>query len=142
MFVHKSPPLSSLKKGIQRLFKSPSFLTRSILPHFISFSNQFIRKFFVPFEVSYYILLIMIGIYLAIWNSWTFILFGIDKYKACHHRFRISENTLLIHAFLGGAVGGFLGMLVFRHKTRHLKFCLIMPLLVLIQVFFLCFFLK
>ncbi len=44
----------------------------------------------------------MIGIYLAIWNSWTFILFGIDKYKACHHRFRISENTLLIHACLGG----------------------------------------
>ena len=71
-----------------------------------------------------------------------FILYGLDKHKARRNQWRIPEKVLLGIAFVGGAFGALAGMLVFHHKTRHLKFCLIMPLLILIQVFFLCFFLK
>ena len=51
-----------------------------------------------------------------------FFLYGIDKLKAKCHAWRIKESVLLGIAFLGGAVGALLGMLVFRHKTRHWYF--------------------
>ncbi|WP_346670664.1 DUF1294 domain-containing protein [Faecalicoccus acidiformans] len=81
--------------------------------------------------------LIWILIFLSLLNIYTFCLFGIDKYKARHHRFRIAENTLLIHAFLGGAMGAWIGMYIFQHKTRRLKFCLLVPMLALFQFFLL-----
>ena len=48
-----------------------------------------------------------------------FILYGIDKQKARRGLWRISEKTLLLTSFLGGAAGGLLAMQLFRHKTRH-----------------------
>lgn len=67
-------------------------------------------------------------------NILTFIVYGIDKYKAKHNQWRISEKTLLGLAAAGGSVGAFLGMHIFRHKTQHWKFTLGVPVLFLLQV--------
>lgn len=61
------------------------------------------------------------------WNLITFLLMGIDKWKAKHERRRISEKTLLLSCFAMGAIGGGIGMLAFHHKTRKLKFQILVP---------------
>ena len=68
-------------------------------------------------------------IYLAGINILTFIVFGADKYKARHHRYRIPENTLMCLTAIGGGAGALAGMQVFRHKTKHLKFRLGVPVI-------------
>ncbi len=55
----------------------------------------------------------------------TFLLFGYDKNAARTHQWRIPEKVLLGLSILGGAVGGLLGMQVFRHKTRKNYFWII-----------------
>lgn len=72
--------------------------------------------------------------YLAIINIVAFVVYGMDKYKAKHQKWRIPEAALLSLAFLGGAVGALLGMLVFRHKTKHLRFQILVPLALIIWV--------
>ncbi len=54
-----------------------------------------------------------------------FILYGVDKSRAKRGKWRIPESTLLSLSLLCGAAGGLLGMLVFRHKTRHWYFWLV-----------------
>lgn len=71
---------------------------------------------------------------LIVWNLITFILMGIDKYKAVKGKWRISESTLFLCAFLLGGPGIFLGMLVFRHKTRHLSFRIFIPAAAIINL--------
>ena len=73
-------------------------------------------------------------IYLAIINMAAFGLYGIDKYKAKNHQWRISEATLICIAVPGGAVGALLGMFIFRHKTKHLKFMIGVPLILILQI--------
>ena len=58
---------------------------------------------------------------------------GIDKRKAIKHQYRIPEKTLFLVAILGGSLGGFLGMELFRHKTKHMKFVIGFPAIFLIQ---------
>lgn len=65
-------------------------------------------------------------IYLAAISVVTFILFGADKHKAKAHKWRIPEKTLLGLSLLGGFAGGFLGMEIFRHKTKHWYFYAVM----------------
>ena len=67
-----------------------------------------------------------------------FILFGMDKWKAVHGRWRIAETTLILTSFLLGGIGGLLGMIVFHHKTRKWKFRILVPLSALLTgaVFF------
>ena len=60
----------------------------------------------------------IIGIYLLFINVVTFALYGIDKWKAIHNKWRIREATLLITALIGGSLGAFIAMHVFRHKTK------------------------
>lgn len=67
-------------------------------------------------------------------NAITCILYGIDKWKAIHGAWRISEMALLTWAALGGSFGAFLGMHLFRHKTRHKKFCILVPLFMVIHL--------
>ena len=67
-------------------------------------------------------------------NVLTFLAFGLDKWKARRDRWRIPEATLLLLAVLGGSVGALLGMCVFHHKTKHLKFASGVPLILLAQV--------
>lgn len=72
--------------------------------------------------------------FLAAVSLVTFIAYGVDKVKAKRGSERISERRLLALAFVGGAAGALLGMLLFRHKTRHLKFIIFVPLLLALQV--------
>ncbi len=58
-----------------------------------------------------------------------FILYGVDKRKAVKGAYRISEACLISLAVFGGALGAFLAMALFRHKTKHVKFTLTVPLL-------------
>lgn len=76
----------------------------------------------------------IIIIYLIILNIITFILFGIDKKRAIKDEWRIPEATLMGFAALGGSVGAFAGMEVFRHKTKHKKFKLGIPALIVIHI--------
>lgn len=75
--------------------------------------------------------------YLLIINIITFIIYGIDKYKSIKHKYRISENTLIILAILGGSLGAFFGMIIFHHKTKKKKFIITIPIILLIWVYIL-----
>ena len=79
-------------------------------------------------------LLKFVVIYLAVLNVVAFVAYGIDKYKAKHNRWRISEATLLLMAIAGGCVGALLGMRAFRHKTQKLKFTITIPLVLVLQI--------
>lgn len=76
----------------------------------------------------------LILIYLAAITVVTFIVYGIDKWKAQHKRWRIPESVLLGLAALGGSVGAWLGMQVWRHKTQHKKFKYGVPAILSVQV--------
>lgn len=73
-------------------------------------------------------------IYLAIINLCAFVAFGIDKLKARRGAWRTPESTLLLLATIGGSFGAFLGMKVWRHKTQHKKFTILVPLLMAIHI--------
>lgn len=75
-----------------------------------------------------------IFIYIAFTNILLFTLMSVDKQKAKLKQWRISEKTLFVLALIGGSVGGILGMYTFRHKTKHLKFTLGFPAIVLFQI--------
>ena len=66
--------------------------------------------------------------YLLAVNTLTFLLYGIDKYKAKKARWRISEATLLMMAVVGGSIGAWAGMRLWHHKTMHTKFKYGIPL--------------
>ena len=67
-------------------------------------------------------------------NAVTFIVYGIDKYKAKKAKWRIPEATLLLLAVLGGSIGAWMGMKVWHHKTMHRKFKYGIPAILLIQI--------
>ena len=75
--------------------------------------------------------------YFLVINIITFIIYGIDKIKSIKHKYRISENTLIILAILGGAAGAFFGMIIFHHKTKKKKFIILIPAILLIWVYIL-----
>lgn len=83
--------------------------------------------------------LIFIAVYFIIINVIAFILYFADKRKAINHRWRIPEATLLAVAFAGGSFGAFFAMRVFRHKTKHLKFTLTVPLMMILHTALLIF---
>lgn len=64
-------------------------------------------------------------IYLISINLIGFILMFIDKRKAISNKWRIKENTLLLISLIGGCFGILLGMNIFKHKTKKLKFKLV-----------------
>ncbi|WP_278520690.1 DUF1294 domain-containing protein [Leyella stercorea] len=67
-------------------------------------------------------------------NAVTFIVYGIDKYKAKKAKWRIPEVTLLLLAVLGGSIGAWMGMKVWHHKTMYKKFKYGIPAILLIQI--------
>ena len=67
-------------------------------------------------------------------NVLAFALYGIDKLKAKKGAWRIPESTLLLVAFLGGSLGALLGMELFRHKTKHAKFRILVPLFLILHI--------
>ena len=78
------------------------------------------------------ITIIVTGALLAL-NLISFFLMGHDKQCARKNRRRVPEKTLFLSAILFGALGGTLGMYVFRHKTKHWYFKVFFPLLVFLQ---------
>ena len=72
--------------------------------------------------------------YLLAVNSLTFLLYGIDKYKAKKGRWRISEATLLTMAAIGGSIGAWAGMRTWHHKTMHKTFKYGIPVIIIMQI--------
>lgn len=70
--------------------------------------------------------------YLISINSIAFVIYGIDKWKAKHKKWRIPEASLLCLAMFGGAPGAYIGMQLFHHKTKHNKFTILIPVLSLL----------
>ena len=66
-------------------------------------------------------------------NVLSLVLFGIDKWKAKHDKWRISEATLLSVTAIGGSIGAWVGMKVWHHKTMHKKFKYGIPLVMALQ---------
>lgn len=67
-------------------------------------------------------------------NGIAWCLFGLDKWKAKRHAWRIPERTLLLTAVVGGSIGALFGMYAFHHKTKHKKFVIGIPVILLIQI--------
>ena len=77
--------------------------------------------------------IMLIG-YLLIINALAFLLMLADKRMAQKNMWRIPESTLLTAAGFGGSIGMLLGMHTWRHKTRHLKFTLGVPAILIAQI--------
>lgn len=75
-----------------------------------------------------------IAIYIIVLNIISFILYGYDKHCAVINRWRVSEFTLLLLAFIGGSLGALTAMYVFHHKTRHKRFQISVPIFLTIQI--------
>ena len=76
----------------------------------------------------------LIVTYLVTINVGTFFMYGIDKWKAQHSKWRIPEATLIGLAVIGGSIGAWLGMRAWHHKTMHKKFQFCIPLIILAQI--------
>ena len=72
----------------------------------------------------------------------SFLLFGLDKWKATQNKSRISEFTLLLFSFLGGSLGSLLAMLIFRHKISKTSFKIKFGLIVLAQILIILYYFK
>lgn len=72
--------------------------------------------------------------YLTIINAVGFAFMLVDKRRARQKRWRIPESTLMGIAAIGGSVGSLLGMYLFRHKTKHPKFTVGIPVILLLQI--------
>lgn len=74
-------------------------------------------------------------LYFAALNTLTLLIMYADKRKSRAHAWRISESAIFTLSFLGGATGTLLGMELFRHKTKHVRFKFGIPLLMLANLF-------
>ena len=79
-------------------------------------------------------------IYLIVINLVAFFLMYVDKKKARNRQYRIPESVLLWSAFLGGAIGAYMGMKMFRHKTKHAKFTFGVPVAIVTTAILLYFY--
>ena len=81
-------------------------------------------------------------IIIAIWNIVVFAIYGLDKHRAKRHSWRTSEKMLLLAALFMGGMGALFGMYVFRHKTKHIKFIIGVPLLLIANIAIIVFWMK
>jgi uncharacterized membrane protein YsdA (DUF1294 family) len=72
--------------------------------------------------------------YLVAVNLITFIFFWNDKRRSKKEAWRIPEKTLIGLCLVGGSIGGFLGMRVFHHKTKHFLFSWGIPIILILQI--------
>ena len=73
-------------------------------------------------------------LYLIAVNALSFLLMLADKHRARKKLWRIPERTLLGAAIIGGSLGSLVGMYLFRHKTKHPKFSVGIPVILLLQL--------
>ena len=76
----------------------------------------------------------LVLLYLILINAASFLLMLADKLKSKRGAWRIPEKTLLGVAAVGGSIGTLAGMYTFRHKTKHIKFTLGIPVILMVQV--------
>ena len=76
----------------------------------------------------------LLTIYLILVNAIAFLLMLIDKQKAKKKKWRIPEATLIGSAAIGGSIGALAGMYTFRHKTKHPKFTIGVPVILVLQL--------
>ncbi len=95
---------------------------------------QFLKTQCFPILVQYRTWIFLL---FAVMSLVSFLLYGADKYKARHNLWRISEKTLLLSACFFGGIGAYLGMYMFRHKTKHWYFRVLLPLFMIVQTVFL-----
>ena len=77
----------------------------------------------IYFFIIYFIIINIIAIIVTIY----------DKLRAVNRRWRVKERTFLLISAVGGSIGMYLAMLLIRHKTRHLKFMLGIPIIIIIR---------
>ena len=83
----------------------------------------------------------LLAVYLLVINLIAFLMMGLDKWRAKHDGWRISEKALFLSALVGGSLGSILGMQIFRHKTQHWYFRFGFPAILILElagVAFLC----
>lgn len=73
-------------------------------------------------------------VYLVLINIISFLIVYIDKKKAINHKWRIKESSLIFLSLIGGSIGILISMKIFRHKTKHRKFTIGVPLILLLQI--------
>jgi len=78
-------------------------------------------------ETKYFI------IYFLVINIISFLIMGYDKYLAKRNKWRISENMLFFFSAILGSLGTFIGMHYFRHKTKHIKFVIGIPIMFILN---------
>lgn len=76
----------------------------------------------------------VLAVYLIIINVLTALLMLIDKQNAINKKRRIPEKTLIWLAIAGGSFGELMGMYLFRHKTKHLKFSIGLPVILAVHI--------
>ena len=76
----------------------------------------------------------LIVTYLVLVNAMAFLLMLADKLKAKKGAWRIPEATLMGIAVIGGSIGAICGMNLFRHKTKHPKFSIGLPMILALQI--------
>ena len=77
------------------------------------------------YVISYFLIINFIGFFTMLY----------DKKLAIKNKFRVSEKSIFVLALLGGALGVYIGMYTFRHKTKHLKFTVLIPITIIINAF-------
>lgn len=117
---------TALWEGIQWLWAAIcDWASKIPLPTAIKlFSNDTVNKY----------LFFAVALFLLVMNIWAFYLFGQDKANAKRKQRRIREGKLLKVCFFGGAIGGIIGMNVFRHKTLKKKFSVGVPIMFVLQL--------
>lgn len=73
-------------------------------------------------------------IYFFIINLFAIFLMKYDKVKAINNQYRVSEKTLFLIALILGGIGIYIGMYLFRHKTKHVKFTVGIPLIIILNI--------
>ena len=73
-------------------------------------------------------------IYFLIINLFAIFLMKYDKVKAINNQYRVSEKTLFLIALILGGIGIYIGMYLFRHKTKHVKFTVGIPLIIILNI--------
>ena len=73
-------------------------------------------------------------IYISIINIISFLVMYYDKKRSIKHKWRVPESRLFLYASIFGSLGIWIGMYIFRHKTKHVRFVLGVPIILVIQL--------
>ena len=78
--------------------------------------------------------------YISILNIIGIAVMWLDKSKAQGNAWRIPEKSLFLVSLIGGSIGTWVGMYLFRHKTKHWYFVVGMPLILVLHICLVCYF--